>query len=182
MGLPAKISLTSSNYAGFSGNLESWQTLRVSQDLPILKGATVSADVGLRQYTIRDENGVNISSSQAFETKYRQKFTDHTRGYIRYRNYGQTEQVRIAAGASFPVTEKLSVYGDLHGTMKSSLDYNSNPSYTAGGWVGLSYDSESIPGLSAWCELPQVNVKLGEIKPNESRVSFAGNCGISYNF
>ena len=182
MGLPAKISITNSNYIGYSGNVETWETVRVSQNIPILKGATVSADVGLRQYTDWDENGIHTSSSPAFQAMGRVKFSDHTRGYIRYRNYDQTEQVRIAGGASFPVTDNLSVYGDLHGTMKKSMDYNSTPSYTAGGWVGFSYDSKSIPGLNIWCDALQVNAKLGEIKPDENRVSFAGNFGVSYNF
>ena len=183
MGLPAKLSITNSNYIGYGKDVENWETLRISQNLPILKGATLSFDIGAREYTEFNSDGTFSSSfSPAFEAKYKQKFTDNTRAYIRYRNYGTKEQLRVAAGGSVPLNKNLSLYGDVHATMTQSLDCEKNPNYKVGGWVGLDYNCPHVKGLNIWCEPIQINSKIGEIKPNESRVSIAGNCGISYSF
>lgn len=183
MGLPAKLSITNSNYVGYGKDVESWETVRISQNLPILKGASVSMDIGVREYTeFKPDRTHNCTISPAFEAKYKQKFTDNARGYIRYRNFGTKEQWRISAGGSVPLNNNLSLYGDVHGTVTQSLDYEKNPNYKTGGWIGIDYNCPNIKGLNIWCEPLQINSKIGELKPNESRVTFAGNCGMSYSF
>lgn len=157
MGLPVKLSITNSNYSGYDKDLENWETLRGSADLPILKGATISADIGRRQYTDWDDDGFPIfGSCTAFEAKYKQKITDNTRCYVRYRNYDKKNQIRLAAGGSVPLSDELSCYGDIHRTATYSPNED-KPKIKIGGWVGLDYNPKWAKGLNIWVEPVQVN-------------------------
>ena len=84
------------------------------------------------------------------------------------------------AGASYPINENVNIYSDVHVSAKNTGDGKTPTDYKAGIWVGIGYKFKHIPGLSAWLEPLQINAKLGEISPNESRTSFAGNGGVTW--
>ena len=182
MGLPAKLSITSSNYVEAGKSVENWQTVRLSHDISLWDGATVSADIGFRQYTERKDDGeLEFSFSPAFEAKYKQKFSDYARMYLRYRNYGLSKQMRVAAGATTPKHKGVSAYADAHFTMKQTLDYKKDTKYTTGAWLGIDYTPEKAKNWNFWLEV-QENVKLGAISTEEKRFVTAINAGLSYSF
>ena len=174
MGLPAKLSITNSNYSGIGKDLENWETLRFSQSVQLLKGGTVSADVGRRQYTEWDDNGYpTFGSGTAFEAKYKQKLTEHTRAYVRYRTYGKNNQVRVAVGGSIPASDELSIYADVHRTAMYSPD-EEKPKIKKGGWIGLDYNPKWAKGLNIWFEPFQIN-------SDGEKIATSGNLGTSIN-
>jgi len=187
MGLPAKLAITNSNYCEYGNSIENLVTLRISEDIPLGKGGTLSMDVGGRHNTGRNSHTGKYTTSfdGFFEAKYKQKFTDNLRGYVRYRNYDKTEQLRLAFGGSVPLNDEWGVYADAHWTHKTDMNYNPDngkkPINTAGFWIGAEYSPKSVPGLSVWVEPFQINVKtqkvLGE---DEKRCAYCGNIGVTW--
>ena len=201
MGLPAKLSLTSSNYLTHGepkkvaeanyykehADLESLVSGRVSFNLPILEGASLSLDVGAAS-TIKfnNENNPkeNVTTLPYSEIKYKQNFAkvgDFTfRGYGRQRITGKNVQERISAGVSYKVNDKLSLYADGHYTIKVS---DNMFDHKAGGWVGVDYNPAK--NLNIWVEPVQINRNLNKEyfdNPNDSGWRIASNAGISYKF
>lgn len=166
------LSLASSNYLSSDGSLESLNMVRKSENVSILKGGTISVDAGI-DTNIKCDN--TKESTFAMEAKYKQKFTDNIRGYVRYRRLGDTNQLRAAAGASFPVGDNISLYGDVHYTTKFTEGKD-----RFGGWVGA--DLKCGKNLSCWAEV-QKNF-------NPDKMTFKGweqgqwavNAGITYKF
>ena len=174
MGLPSKLSITNSNYSGLGKDMENWETVRYSLDLPVLKGATISTDIGLRQSVEWDKEGyLTFGHSAAFEVKYKQKLTEHTRAYARYRAYGKNSQIRIAAGASVPLSDEFGIYGDIHKSFMFSPD-EEKPKVKTGGWVGFDYNPKWANGLNIWVEPVQIN-------SNGEELTVSGNLGTSIN-
>lgn len=145
-----------SNY----GESEQWNTFRVSSNTSF--GGTLSADAGVVVNTKSTENGINRTTAPAFEAKYKQDIakvpvfdTDVAfRAYMRYRNVNiDKNQLRLAAGASIPLTDNLSVYADAHYT--TNFEGNNK----VGGWVGV--DWKVSDKVSVWVEPVQYNHTIG---------------------
>ena len=175
MGLPAKLSITNSNYRGLGDDLENWETLRFSQDVPLLKGK-FSVDVGRRQRTDWDKNGFPVfEGGMAFEAKYKQNLTEHTRCYARFRTYGGDKQLRFAVGASIPLNDEISMYADVHrSTAYIKQDDNTSKKVKYGGWIGLDYNPKWAKGLNIWVEPLQTN-------NNGEEITVSANLGTSIN-
>jgi len=167
-----EISIASSNYV--SNSIESLNTLRLSTKTSF--GGSFNADFGADTNIQPSEDGFKITTKPAFEAKYKQNIAKlplldtsvNFRAYSRYRHIGDTNQLRVAAGAGIPLNDKLTVYADAHYTTK--FEENKDK---VGFWTGLDYKATN--NFSLWCE-GQVNKTI-----NGSWDSSA-NAGLSYSF
>ncbi|MBR1776358.1 autotransporter outer membrane beta-barrel domain-containing protein [bacterium] len=168
------ICVASSNYLSSDGVLQNLNTVRVSAN--VVKGGTLSADFGINT-NINLSNGTSSQPSPAFETKYKQNFGNNFRAYARYRHYDRdVDQLRIAAGASIPINDKLSFYADGHYTTKFEEGKDS-----FGFWVGADYKINKH--LSVWAEPFQKNFSTQNVTMNDwDNGRYSGNIGITYKF
>ena len=133
------VSLASSNY--ISNDVESLNTLRVSAKTKF--GTTLSTDFGADFNFEKIDNKITTTIKPAFEAKIKQNIASipmsetsvNFRTYARYRHIGNANQLRIAAGASVPLNDKLSVYADAHYTTKFQEGKDK-----IGIWAGFDYD------------------------------------------
>lgn len=143
MGLPAIKSLQSSafatvtNYLSSDRSLETLYTVRGAVKIPVLKGGTLSVDIGEQVKTEFPENEIpQTTRNFALETKYNQRLTDNTSIYLRGRKIGDNIQGRSAISVSYPITEHMNGYTALHGTAKKNIE-TQEISFTAGAWTGI---------------------------------------------
>lgn len=151
-----KVSAATSNYVSSDGAWQSINTARVS--VPVWKGATWSNDIGLNQV-------VNFSEGESkttfiYESKFKQNFGNNFRGYLRYRKYGDTDQLRASVGYSVPVNKKLSLYTDGYYTTKlekgkdtfsfaTGVDYKINKHWSVWSDVFKSFNTTD-PTFNGW--------------------------------
>ncbi len=191
MGLPAKLSITNSNYTSFKKeddgriilkDIESWVTLRQSEKIQFKNGGLFSRDAGIKVVTNFEGEQPDIKVTPAFEAKYRQKLTDNEKINLSAGGRARISdelQFRGFAGANYKVTDKLSVSADLHYTIGTSNLFDSEKptktSQKAGEYLSLSY--KATPHLNIWCDPVQVNYNITkncwEVFPNG---------GLSYKF
>ena len=169
------VSLASSNYLSSDGNLESLNTVRFS--VPVVKGGTLSVDSGFdTNFKKNEDNKHDYDIIPAFEMKYKQKVGNNFRGYVRYRNKGLDDnQLRVAAGVSYPLGSNLSLYGDAHYTTKFEEGKD-----RFGGWVGA--DCQIGKNVSCWAEV-QKNFNPDSMTINGwEKGQWAVNAGLTYKF
>ena len=164
------VSLATTNYAYSNGEIENLSTVRLS--IPLWKGGTVSTDIGADLNIGRDGS---IDPKFAFEGKYKQKFGNNFRGYVRYRHIGEMDQLRIAAGASVPLSDNISLYGDAHYTTKFVEGKDK-----FGAWVGT--DIKLDKHFSVWFE-GQKNFNTCNPTFNDfNNGNYSLNAGLTYKF
>ena len=188
-----KFSATTSNYVAYKDlndidinnggkpELENIFTLRAAVNLPVLEGATLSADIGgdfNTKYDIKLDRHKETKSSPIVELKYKQNFGGPeiapnvnlnvhagARARITYEPDKPNEfpiQTRLYGGMDLKLGRGHSIYIDGHYTPKYNKDAEWETKY--GGWIGYSYKN-------FWIE-EQLN----------SDGKFSTNVGISFSF
>lgn len=143
MGLPAtkplqtEISGAITNYLSTDRSCETLYTLRGAVKVPLLKGGTLSFDVGEQVKTQFPEGEECKTTRQlALEAKYNQQITDNISVYLRGRGIGDTYTGRAAVNFKYPITENLNGYTAIHGSLKKDL-VTEEVSFTSGAWTGI---------------------------------------------
>ena len=190
MGLPAKLSITNSNYFDHGKleeiapgdfnkenmGLESIVSGRVSMNTSILEGGILSLDLGIDRNQSFGENSTS-SVSPFTELKYKQnilKYGNFTlRGYGRQRVTGEKIQERVSLGGSYKLNDEISVYADGHYTAKFGPN---SFNHKVGCWFGIDYSPKWAKGLNIWLEPVQINHDL-----SSGNRTIASNGGISFS-
>ena len=181
MGLPPNLVLKNTNYFNSNGSYENLYTVGIEQKFPFLKGTTVSFDVGGKCDTKFDENNIKLRELNSMcEARVKLNLTDNINIGARYRNFDRKNQFRITFGASYPLTNRLSIYGDAHATFTQDMK-NESTSLNTGAYTGLSYKFKSIDGLSVFAEGQVNRAVVKNFQPTGGYAS-SFNCGLKYSF
>lgn len=183
MGLP-RISITSSNYTSFTKNtngetklkeVETWATLRSSENVSIGEGGTFSRDAGVKLVTNFEGDRPTFTVTPAFEAKYKQNIINNEIFSVSIGDRARLSdeiQNRVFIDGTYKANDKLSFSGALHYTAGTSGVFNPEQQTTigqkAGGYVTVSY--QATPRLNIWCDPVQVNYNISkggwEVFPN----------------
>lgn len=184
MVLPAKLSITNSNYTSFTKNtngetklkeVESWVTLRSSKNISVWKGGTFSRDAGVKLVTNFEGERPTLTATPAFEAKYKQNIINNEDLNLSLGIRGRLSNEingRFYAEETYKANDKLSFSGALHYTVSTNGVFNPEQRTTigqkAGGYLTVSY--QVTPRLNIWCDPVQVNYNISkggwEVFPN----------------